>query len=141
MTGLPIPSSTFEILKRGFDTPTQTIVGDALATSWQIGNHQERLLFILLPTGTQIGLNLLLLPQTNVPIKSLPWLAYQIRHPTGGQETTLGRPMLTRVLRTDPKQIMPPIVLAQVHHRKAAKRTISYDRTLCFSNVRSQTLK
>src|SRR3954451_17888864 len=75
MTGLPIPSTTFEILKGGFDTPTQTIVCDALATGGPIGNHQERLLFAFLPTGTQIGLNWVLLPQTNVPIKPLPRLA------------------------------------------------------------------
>ncbi len=141
MTGFPIPSATFEILKGRCDPPAQTIIGDALATRWPIGNHQQRLLFMLIPTGTQIGLNGLLLPQPNVPIKSLPRLTHQIRNATGGQETTLGRPMLTRVLGTDAKQIMPPLGLAEFHHRKAAKRALADDRTRRFSKMRSQTLK
>jgi hypothetical protein len=37
MALFPIPSTTFEVLKGGFDPPTEQIIGDALATRWQIG--------------------------------------------------------------------------------------------------------
>src|SRR5215469_5761732 len=89
MTFFPVPPSTFEILKRGLHAPTQLIIGDTLVASWQIRNDQKWLFFIFLPIGTQIGLDAILLPQTNRPIKSFPRLAYHIRDGTGWQETTL----------------------------------------------------
>src|ERR1051326_672916 len=71
MTLFPVPATTFKILKRRFDAPTPAILLDALGTSRQIRNDQESFLFILVPTRTQIGLNLIFLPQTNVPIEPL----------------------------------------------------------------------
>src|SRR5258708_9153612 len=82
MTLFPTPPSTFEILKGRFDPPTQLVIGEALSTRWQIRNNEQCFLLIWLPTGTQIGFNLILLPQTNMPIKPLAWLTHQIRDRT-----------------------------------------------------------
>src|SRR5260370_42423635 len=135
MTLFPVPSTTFEILKRGFDAPAQAILLDPLTTSRQIGNDQECFLFILIPIGAQIGLDLIFLPETNAPIKPLSRLVDQIRDQTSWQKTTLCRPMFTCMLGTDTKEIMPAIFLAECDHRKTAKHAISNDLTIRFSNI------
>src|SRR6266480_261161 len=141
MALFPVPATTFEILKRGFNAPAQVILGDTLATSRQVGNDKECLLFILVPIGAQIGLDLIFLPQTNVSIESLARLVDQIRDRAGWQETTSLGPMLTSMLGADAKEIVPAIVLTERDHRIATKGTISDNGTFCFSNMRSQTLE
>src|SRR6266576_5368642 len=78
MALFPVPATTFEILKRGFDAPAPAILLDALRASRKIRNDKESFLFILVPTSTQIGLDLIFLPQTNVPIEPLARRTYQI---------------------------------------------------------------
>src|SRR5258708_16115403 len=137
MTLFPIPATTFEILKRRFDTPAQAILLDARASSRLIGNDKEGFFFILVPIGAQIGLDLIFLPQTNVPIKPLSRRIDQIRDRTGWQETTVCGPMLTGVLHADAKEIVPAIFLTQRDHGKTPKGTISNDRTIGLCDMRS----
>lgn len=141
MAAFPIPATTFEILKGGFNSPTQAILVDALATSRLIGNDKEGFLLILMPTGTQMGLDLICLPQTNVPIKLLPRLADQIRDRTGWQETAASRPMLTSMVRTDTQERVPALFLTECDHGKAPEGTICDDRTCRFAKTPSQTLE
>src|SRR2546423_3389246 len=137
MTLFPVPATTFKILKRGFDAPTPAILLDALGTSRQIRNDQERFLFIVVPTSTQIGLDLIFLPQTNVPIEPLARGTHQIRNRTGWQETTTRRPMFAGMLGTDAKKIVPAIFQTERDHWKASKSTISNDRTVSLCDMRS----
>src|SRR5260370_32481892 len=107
MTLFPVPSTTFEILKRGFDAPAQAILPDPLTTSRQIGNDQECFLFILIPIGAQIGLDLIFLPEPNAPIKPLSRLVDQIRDRPSWQKPSLCRPMFTAMLGTDTNKTTP----------------------------------
>jgi site-specific DNA recombinase len=59
-----------------FDPPAQTILRDPLVASWQIRNDQQCLFFTRCPIRTQIGLNVIFLPQANWPIKPLSRLTH-----------------------------------------------------------------
>src|SRR2546423_6978936 len=141
MALFPIPPTTFEILKGGFNPPTPFVITDALTASRQIRNQQECLFFTSLPIGTQIGLNLLLLPQTNWAIKPLSRLVHEIRDWTSGLQATQPRPMLTGMVSTNSEEIMPAILLTELHHGKTPEGTIPNQRTLCFSQMRYQALE
>src|SRR2546425_794805 len=89
MTLFPIPAPTFEILKSRFDAHPSTILRESLSTRGSVRNHQQSLLFLLIPAPTQVGLNLLVLPQSDVPIKALARTINQLRDRTGRQEPSL----------------------------------------------------
>jgi hypothetical protein len=76
MTGFPIPATTFQILKGGLDPHAPTILGEPFASRRLIGKHEQGLLFPRLPTRAQIGLNLLLLPEADVPREALARLIH-----------------------------------------------------------------
>src|SRR5260370_13973745 len=141
MTTFQIPATTFEILKGRLDTPAQTVLVNALAACRLIRNDQEGFFFAWLPTGTEIGLNLIVLPETNFPIKPLPRRVYEIRDRTSWQKTICLGPMLTGMLCTDTEQIMPAIVLTERDHRKTTEGPISDQSTFLFSNIITQTLE
>src|SRR5229473_1123845 len=111
MTVFPIPPSTFEILEGRFDSPSQTILTQTLAASWQIGNDDQCFLLIFVPIRTQIGLNLILLPHTNRSIKALTRLAHQIGHWTDRKAGTLWGSLFTGMLGTNTQHIMPAVFL------------------------------
>src|SRR5207248_11161472 len=69
-----VPTPRLGILKSGLHAHAQPIGVDAGFAGRQIGNNQPRLLILLLPTGTDRGLDGLLLPDTRPPIPLLPFL-------------------------------------------------------------------
>jgi hypothetical protein len=66
-------------------------------------NHQHGFLFLFVPAATQMGLNLIVLPESDMTIKALARTSDEVGNRAGGQETSLRRSMLTGVLATHPK--------------------------------------
>src|ERR1700682_6332952 len=141
MATFPVPAPTFAILKCRFNTPAQAILVETLVRRWPVGNDQECFFFFRVPVRAQIGLKLIVLPETNRSIKPLAGLIDQIRNPTGGSKLTIRKPRLAGMLHTDTEEILPAILLAQFYHRQAAKRAITDNSTFSFSKMRHESLK
>src|SRR6266849_6101676 len=112
MTFLPIPSSTFYILKCGFDTPTQAILPNTLPTRREIRNNEKRFFFTRVPIRTHIGFDLVVLPHTNRRIQPFSRLFHEIGDWARRKPCVMNE-CFTRMFSADPKQIMPSRALAQ----------------------------
>src|SRR5258708_5878062 len=141
MTAFPVPSSAFAILKGGFHPPAEPIFGNAPFARSPIRNHDQRFFFCRIPKDAQLRFNRLILPQTHRAMKALPWLTYQLAGRDTLPKLPTRRSALTGMLPHNAEEIMPVILLAQLHHRKTAKRAITDDRAICASNMRSQSLE
>src|SRR2546430_2038357 len=116
MTGFPIPSAAFEILKGRLHPKPSPIVGKALAIGGLIRNHQQCFFVVGVPGSTQVGLDGWFLPQGDGSKKAGSRSGSQICHRTGWQPAVRGGSSFTGMVPTHPKHVVPSILLTELDH-------------------------
>src|SRR5947199_1937340 len=124
--GFDVPTTRLGILKGRFDAHAQRIRVDACFARRQVGNDQPRLLILLLPTGTHIGLDALLLPDTRTPIPLLTFLLDKALEGTPGTPLfVLAHLSAAGMLLTDAQHVMPVALLTEPNQRGSGQSSIS----------------
>src|SRR5438045_3001038 len=112
--GFDVPAARLGILKGCFDAHAQRIGVNAWFARRQVGNDQPGLLILLLPTGTHIGLDGLLLPNTRTPIPLLPFLLDKALEGTPRAPLfVLAHLSTAAMLLTDAQHVMPVALLTE----------------------------
>src|SRR5947208_9821312 len=126
-----VPTTGLGILKGGLDTHAQRIGLQPLLASWQVRDDQPGLLILLLPTGTHIGFDGLLLPDQRTSIPLLAFLVDKALEATPLAPLVLfAHASAAGMLLTDAQHVMPVTLLTEPHQRSSSQSAISQQGTL-----------
>src|SRR6266566_4301999 len=134
--GFQIPATTLPILKGRLDSHAPGILLDPSPACRSIRNQEPGFLTVLVPDGTQIGLDGVVLPQQDSPIPLLSFGPDDMLQGTP-PAPALSHPSAARLLLAHPQQIMELAITAQVHQRQPCQATIRNQSAVCRLQMQS----
>src|SRR5436305_565720 len=133
-------SSALAILKGGFYPHTPLLLAHALRRGWPIGDQKPGFLISGLPTGTERARKLMLLPEQNVSIPGLAWLADHLLALLPVSIAVSKAPSASFLI-FDAQHVMPPNPLTELNQGQAGQSAISQQGALIAAEMRSQQIK
>src|SRR2546429_4576093 len=126
MAGLPLPATTFHVLKGGLDPHAPAILLDTFAPGRLIRNEEPGLFLTFFPHRTQLRLVLMFLPQMHGAKPRLAWRTHHLR--TGAPVVKVPVALALAVLvLLDAQHVVPAVGLAQLNEFETTQAAIGDD--------------
>src|SRR5260370_2007292 len=133
---LQVPTTALAILKGRLDTHASGILTHALATCRQIRDQEPGFFVSLVPDGTELRLDrLLILPEQHASKPLLSFFQHEVAQRCP-RSPALAQPTTARMLFAHPQQVMKLAISTQLHQRCSCQSSISDQRTISRLQVR-----